>query len=219
MDPKYIKAYYRRGSANYALGKLKGAVRDFKAVVTLVPKDPDAHAKLKICEKLLRTEAFNKAIESSTPEEAVDPLSIPLDSAYTGPVLGEQGEVTMGFAQQCMAYMQSQKTIAKRVVVQVLLAAIEMLKALPTLLELSIPEGEGLTTPAFTVCGDTHGQFYDLLNIFALNGLPSAGNAYLFNGDYVDRGSWSFETVFTLLVIKLALPGSLHLLRGNHETK
>ncbi len=33
-----------------------------------------------------------------------------------------------------------------------------------------------------TVCGDTHGQYYDTLNIFALNGFPSPENPYLFNG-------------------------------------
>lgn len=35
----------------------------------------------------------------------------------------------------------------------------------------------------------------------------------------MDRGSFSFETVFTLILIKLACPEGLFMLRGNHETK
>jgi hypothetical protein len=30
-----------------------------------------------------------------------------------------------------------------------------------------------------TVCGDVHGQYYDVLNIFKLNGVPSESNPYV----------------------------------------
>lgn len=52
-----------------------------------------------------------------------------------------------------------------------------ILKALPSLVDIPIAPEEH-----FTVCGDVHGQFYDLLNIFSLNGMPSDKNPYLFNG-------------------------------------
>jgi serine/threonine-protein phosphatase 5 len=73
--------------------------------------------------------------------------------------------------------------------------------------------------PHVTVCGDTHGQFYDVMNIFALNGYPSPTNPYLFNGDFVDRGSFSVEVILTFLLFKMACPESIYLQRGNHETK
>lgn len=69
-----------------------------------------------------------------------------------------------------------------------------------------------------TVCGDTHGQFYDVMNLFKVNGLPSETNPYLFNGDFVDRGSFSVEVMFTMFAFKLLLPAHFHMTRGNHET-
>jgi serine/threonine-protein phosphatase 5 len=67
-----------------------------------------------------------------------------------------------------------------------------------------------------TICGDIHGQYYDLMNIFKLNGYPAINNKYLFNGDFVDRGSFSIECILTLIAWKCAHIDFLHMTRGNH---
>jgi serine/threonine-protein phosphatase 5 len=215
LDPSFAKARYRKASAYLQLGKVKEALSEFRHVVALVPTDTDAQAKLKECEKVWKTILFLKAIasEDSVPlHEKFAKQNIPVPPSYKGPLLGDDFRLTPGFVKDMMATFKEQNLISRRDMIQILIQAVHTLRAQPNVTFVDVPNGETVT-----VCGDTHGQYYDLLNIFELNGIPSETNRYIFNGDFVDRGSYSLENVTTLLAYKVLYPNHVFLSRGNHE--
>ena len=97
---------------------------------------------------------------------------------------------------------------------QLLLHSMHLLRKEPNLIDISKrPE-------IVTVVGDLHGSLDSLTHILTLM-LPKIrddkSHIICFNGDFVDRGQKSLEVLETLLVLKLAFPDQVYLIRGNHE--
>ena len=96
----------------------------------------------------------------------------------------------------------------------IIVKATELFEQNDSLVNITIDDLEEIT-----VCGDIHGQYYDLMNIFKINGSPSEENPYVFNGDFIDRGSFSVEVIITMLAWKVCFPQHFFMSRGNHEAK
>ncbi|KAI9812223.1 MAG: hypothetical protein M1826_002932 [Phylliscum demangeonii] len=215
LNPDYAKAYYQRAIANTAILHFKDALADFRMVVQKAPGDHGARTKLAECEKVARRQAFLAAIEVGEPASAAEGLdleAIEVEKAYDGVRL-DGTTITREFVEDMTTRFQNGKKIHRKYVFQIILAATQIFLEESTMVEVEVAPSTTLT-----VCGDTHGQFFDLMNIFRMNGAPLSTRAYLFNGDFVDRGSWSTEVALTLYAYKWLDPTAIFINRGNHET-
>ena len=68
-----------------------------------------------------------------------------------------------------------------------------------------------------TICGDIHGLFFNLSELFNIGGRCLDTN-YLFMRDYIDRGYQSIETLYLFLCLKIRYQTNIFLTRGNHHS-
>ncbi|XP_068703476.1 serine/threonine-protein phosphatase with EF-hands 2-like isoform X1 [Montipora foliosa] len=148
---------------------------------------------------------------SSKLEQLTDPSLITVDeSMYDGP------HVTLPLklltVRNIIEHFKSHKLLHVKYILLILRETRTKLMALP-----NISKATTRITKQITICGDLHGKLSDLFMIFHKNGLPSAENPYIFNGDIVDRGPKSVEIAIILFAFFLLYPTGVYINRGNHE--
>jgi len=183
-------------------------------VCHLEPQNKDARDKYEMTKKEHVEREFAKCIMKDDERIVVKVEDIIVEDSYSGPRLEAGEAITPEWAEKLMEHLKGQKLLHRKFAIMVILKCREIFDKDQSLVRIEVPYTEEVT-----VCGDIHGQFYDLLNIFKINGSPSTTNPYLFNGDFIDRGSFSVEVILTLLAWKAALPKHMFMSRGNHESK
>lgn len=215
-DKTFVKSYYRKATACFALGRLADAIKELDCIVKDlgVKTNKDVNERLAMLRKLKKEQDFLAAIYHEDELEKCDEDSLMVEPGYSGPVIDKDQPFIMEDVLELIAYLKDQKKLHKKYLWTLLKMAREVLDKEPNIVDVTI----GGPVEQITVCGDIHGQYYDLLNIFKLNGYPTVHKPYLFNGDFVDRGSFSVECITVLLAFKVAEPGCIYLNRGNHES-
>ena len=102
-----------------ALGKTKLALKDYETVHKVRPNDKDAKLKYNECSKIVRQQAFEKAIAvdslkksvSEEIREGIDNMAV--ESDYSGPRLVD-GKVTVEFMQSMMDTFRDQKKLHRK---------------------------------------------------------------------------------------------------------
>lgn len=215
LDPSFTKAYYRRGCSLMAMGEYKRAFKDLSLVAQAAPGDMNVRKKMAECEKLNMQKNFALALrvdQFDLDEAAISKLEIP--DGYAGPRLSTFDKVPETFVLELIEWFKLENRLSVKVAYMVLNAARKLFASQPNMVNIQIPEGVKIT-----VCGDVHGQFYDLIKIFEINGYPSEQHYYLFNGDFVDRGAYSIEVIITMFALKAAYSRFFFMARGNHESE
>ena len=181
IDSTYLKAYYRRADANSFLEKYKEAIKDYSFLLEKLPNDSNLKEKINLCKIRIKKKNFWDAFNSEgrSSKQTIESLlkKITVESSYEGPKMNDNCEFDKDWILKLIDYMQdmelkkdkSKKYIHKKFLLLILKKLKEYFSnQKESLIDITIPENA-----KFTVVGDLHGQFYDLLNIFKINGYPS----------------------------------------------
>ncbi|OCF32273.1 protein phosphatase 5 [Kwoniella heveanensis BCC8398] len=228
INPKYAKAFYRRGLSYLAILRPTDAVPDFKKALAIEPGNKAIRDQLQMTVKLIRRIEFEKAISVGDTETAsnkclslissgactLDPSTVtdfPLPIIPSDP--NGRYKPTKEFVEGMVESFKSGGKVPKRIAWEIILGCRDIVEKEKSLVEIEIPEGV-----TCDVIGDTHGQFFDVCNLLSMTTPPSEDHYMIFNGDLVDRGSWSVEVALTVFAYKWLYPEYVFINRGNHET-
>lgn len=229
-DSHFVKSVYRRAVANFAIRELESALKDCKLALTMAPNDSKIRMLSKEVSLILKQRRFEMAIDvveksvfTSIKWEKGGELQVEVTDAAGGEV-NVRG-LDEGFIERMIEAFKKGLNIDKMDAFAIVNGANTIFKREKSLVEFGFSDSTvegykkfGKEVEVITICGDTHGQVYDVFNIFELFGKVSSKHVYLFNGDFVDRGSWGCEVALLLYSLKILYPDRLFINRGNHET-
>lgn len=150
------------------------------------------------------------------------PVVAPASTGHYFPVVSSK-PITLAHVERLLEDIRNRVLLPYPAAWRVFTEALSVLDKLPNVVHVAPAEGarnvNGRVSQGskVVVVGDLHGQVDDLLHIIKESGLPSESNYYIFNGDFVDRGSYGVEILLVLFSLLLASPKCVSLNRGNHE--
>uniref|UniRef100_H0V9J6 Serine/threonine-protein phosphatase with EF-hands n=1 Tax=Cavia porcellus TaxID=10141 RepID=H0V9J6_CAVPO len=207
MATSHVLTAFKAASIEYAGQQDQGQLHDFFSYL-VDHFTPSSCHEGDILSRMLTEQSHPQDSELDT---CSDYKAIEVPANYTGPRLSFP--LLPGHATALVeAFRLKQQQLHAHYVLHLLHETQRHLAQLPNITRMSSCYSEELT-----VCGDLHGQLDDLIFIFYKNGLPSPERAYVFNGDFVDRGQDSVEILMVLFAFMLVYPKKFHLNRGNHE--
>lgn len=220
LDIHNEKAFITRGNVSISMRNFRYASEDFREALTLNSESGYVKKRMEYALSQIKCQELLEELEDEmyTPPVVTKPPQPKKVVNIPQPPEQEQYEKIFDFdnftaedAKEVMQIVKTETLLSHDCMVKMLMKIRDIMSPLPNIVNI-----DGVKQ--VKVVGDTHGQLQDLLFIFENFGYPCAENPYLFNGDFVDRGSQGLEILMVLFAWKIAEPEGIYLNRGNHET-